>query len=111
MAKKKSTSKKVEDRSVRSNMNALIGLSACVVMILAIVIFIVNLILNALDQSGGTVMSVMNLIKDIALGVAVCLSAYYYARSKKKAFRITVYVCILVYIILVFLGFGLSMII
>ena len=55
MAKKKSTSKKVEDRSVRSNMNALIGLSACVVMILAIVIFIVNLILNALDQSGGTV--------------------------------------------------------
>ena len=108
MAKKKSTSKKVEDRSVRSNMNALIGLSACVVMILAIVIFIVNLILNAVNQSGGVVMSVMNLIKDIALGLAVCLSAFYYARSKKKAFRITVYVCIVIYIVLVLVGFGMS---
>ena len=110
MAKKKSTSKKVEDRSVRSNMDALIGLSACVVMILAIVIFVVNLILNAINQSGGVVMNVMNLIKDIALGLAVCLSAYYYARRKKKGFRITVYVCIIVYVILVFVGFGLSLI-
>ncbi|MDE5549409.1 MAG: hypothetical protein K2J13_04060 [Clostridia bacterium] len=100
MAKKKSTSKKVEDRSVRSNMNALIGLSACVVIVLAIVIFVVNLILKALDLSGGKVMGVMNLIKDIALGVAVCLSAYYYARGKKKGFRITVFVCIIAYIVL-----------
>lgn len=110
MAKKKSTSKKIEDRSVKANMNALIGLCACVVMILAIVIFIVNLILDAVDQSGGVVMSVMNLIKDIALGIVVCLAAFYFARNKKKAFKITVYVCIIVYIILAFLGFGLSMI-
>lgn len=100
MAKKKSTSKKVENRSVRSNMNALIGLSSCVVIVLAIVIFAVNLILKAVNQSGGRIMGVMNLIKDVALGIAVCLSAYYYARGKKKGFRITVFVCIIVYIIL-----------
>ena len=47
MAKKKSTSQKVENRSVRSNMNALIGLCSCIAIILAIVIFVVKLIFDA----------------------------------------------------------------
>ena len=108
MAKKKSTAKKVENRSVRSNMNALIGVCASIAIVLAIIIFIVNLILQQVDGNGGTIMSVMNLIKDIALGIAVCLSAYYYARSKKQWFRITVFVCIIIYAILAILGFSLS---
>lgn len=104
MAKKKSTAQKVENRSVRSNMNVLIGVCSCIAIVLAIVIFIVNLILNAVNQNGGVVMNVLNLVKDIALGIAVCLGAYYYARGKKKWFRILVYVCIIVYIVLAILG-------
>lgn len=100
MAKKKSTSRKVEDRSVRSNMNALIGLSSCVVIVLAIVLYVVTLILRLANQSGGRIMGVLNLVKEIALGIAICLSAYYYARGKKKGFRITVFVCIILYIVL-----------
>ena len=46
MAKKKSTAKKVEDRSVRANMSALIGVCACVAIVLAIIIFFVNMILR-----------------------------------------------------------------
>ncbi|MDE6276142.1 MAG: hypothetical protein K2M75_06365 [Clostridia bacterium] len=103
MAKKK-TSQKVENRSVRSNMNALIGLCSCVAIVLAIVIFIVSLILNAVGVSGGWPMRILNLVKDIALGIGICLSAYYYARGKKKWFRITVFVCIIIYIILAILG-------
>ena len=40
MAKKKSTAKKVEDRSVRANMSALIGVCACVAIVLAIISFL-----------------------------------------------------------------------
>lgn len=103
MAKKKSTGKKIEDRSVRSNMNALIGICACVVLILAIVIFVVNLILNLLEVS-SKVVGILNLIKDIALGIVVCLSAYYYARSKKTEFKIVIYVCIGIYVVTAIAG-------
>lgn len=104
MAKKKSTSQKVENRSVRSNMNALIGLCSCIAIILAIVIFVVKLIFDAANLSAGSIPGILNLIKDIALGIAVCLAAYYYARSKSKGFRITVFICIIVYIILAVVG-------
>ncbi len=104
MAKKKSTSKKVEDRSVRANMNALIGLSACIVLILAIVIFVVNLILNALEMGGGWPMKIVNLVKDIALGVVICLSAYYYVRNKRTEFKVVVFVCMGIYIVMACLG-------
>lgn len=103
MAKKKSTGKKIEDRSVRSNMNALIGICACVVLMLAIVIFVVNLILNLLEVS-SKVVGILNLIKDIALGIVVCLSAYYYARSKKTEFKIVIYVCIGIYVVTAIAG-------
>lgn len=105
MAKKKSTTKKIEDRSVRSNMNALIGISACVALILAIVIFVINTILGLVElQAGGKVMGILNLVKDIALGFAVCLSAYYYARGKKQNFKIVVFVCIAIYVVMALVG-------
>ena len=69
MAKKKSTAKKVEDRSVRANMSALIGVCACVAIVLAIIIFFVNMILQLLDVNGGRAMGILNLIKDITLAL------------------------------------------
>ncbi len=115
MAKKKSTAKKVEDRSVRANMNALIGVSACVAIVLAIIIFFVNMIINLLNSSGtiqinaGRALGILNLIKDIALGVAVCLAAYYYARGKKQGFRILVFACIIIYIVMAVVGFAIAL--
>lgn len=110
MAQKKSTGKKIEDRSVRSNMNALIGICACVALILAIVIFVINAIVSGLKlESAGTVMGILNLVKDIALGLVVCLSAYYYARSKKTEFKVVVYVCIGIYVIMAIVGCVISL--
>ncbi|MDE6189804.1 MAG: hypothetical protein K2G37_05925 [Clostridia bacterium] len=104
MAKKKSTSEKIESRSVRSNVDRLIGFSACIALILAIVMFVVNLILGAIKADLGIITAIMGLVKDIALGIAVCLNAYYYARNKKKGFKITVYVCIVLYAIFAIFG-------
>ncbi len=108
MAQKKSTGKKIEDRSVRSNMNAFIGICSCVVLILAIVIYVINLILNLLEVS-STAVGILNLIKDIALGLVVTLSAYYYARSKKTEFKIVVYVCIGIYWVMMIVGHAISL--
>lgn len=108
MAQKKSTGKKIEDRSVRSNMNALIGICSCVVLILAIVIYVINLILNLVEAS-STAVGILNLIKDIALGIVVTLSAYYYARSKKTEFKIVIYVCIGIYWVMMIVGHAISL--
>lgn len=115
MAKKKSTASKVENRSVRANMNALIGVCACVAIVLAIVIFIVTMIINLLNKADkinindGGILGILGLIKDIALGIAVCLSAYYYARGKQKSFKIVVFTCIILYIVFVIVGFAVSL--
>lgn len=108
MAQKKSTGKKIEDRSVRSNMNALIGICSCVVLILAIVIYVINLILNLVEAS-STAVGILNLIKDIALGIVVTLSAYYYARSKKTEFKVVIYVCIGIYWVMMIVGHAISL--
>ncbi len=108
MAQKKSTGKKIEDRSVRSNMNALIGICSCVVLILAIVIYVINLILNLVEAS-STAVGILNLIKDIALGIVVTLSAYYYARSKKTEFKVVIYVCIGIYWVMMIIGHAISL--
>ena len=96
---KKSTSQKIEERSVRSNANALIGFSACIALILSVAIFVINFILGLFNADLGTIMTILVLIKDIALGIAIGLSSYYYARNKKKGFKITVYVCMILYVI------------
>ncbi len=108
MAQKKSTGKKIEDRSVRSNMNALIGICSCVVLILAIVIYVINLILNLVEAS-STAVGILNLIKDIALGIVITLSAYYYARSKKTEFKVVIYVCIGIYWVMMIIGHAISL--
>lgn len=108
MAQKKSTGKKIEDRSVRSNMNALIGICSCIVLILAIVIYVINLILNLVEAS-STAVGILNLIKDIALGIVVTLSAYYYARSKKTEFKVVIYVCIGIYWVMMIIGHAISL--
>ena len=108
MAQKKSTGKKIEDRYVRSNMNALIGICSCVVLILAIVIYVINLILNLVEAS-STAVGILNLIKDIALGIVVTLSAYYYARSKKTEFKVVIYVCIGIYWVMMIIGHAISL--
>ena len=110
MAKKKSTGKKIEDRSVRSNMNAFIGICSCVVLILAIVLFVINLILDLVNgEAYGKVIGALNLIKDIALGLVVTLSAYYFARSKKTEFKVVIYVCIGIYWVMMILGHAISL--
>ena len=104
MAKKKSTAQKVENRSVRANMNALIGLCSCIAIVLSVVITIVTAIMqwaNASATIGGKdVVSILKLIELIALNIAVCLGAYYYARNKVKWFKITVFVAIIISILL-----------
>ena len=109
MDKKKSTAKKVEDRSVRANMSALIGVCACVAIVLAIIIFFVNMILQLLDVNGGRAMGILNLIKDITLGIAVCLSAYYYARGKKQWFKALLFACIIIYVVMAIVGFAVAL--
>ncbi len=102
MAKKKSTAEKVENKSVRANMNDLIGFSSCIAIIISVIITILSAIFKHVDITVGNVSlaGIFNLIQTIALSVAVCLSAYYFARRRVKWFRITVYVCIIIYIIL-----------
>ena len=78
---------------------SIIGLCCATAIVLAILIVAVNLILQ-LVKASSTIVGVMELIKNIAVAIAVCLGAYNYSRGQKKGVRTLIIVCIIIYAIL-----------
>ena len=79
--------------------HSIIGLCCATAIVLAILIVAVNLILQLLKVN-SSVVGIMELIKNIAVAVAVCLGAYNYSRGQKKGVRTLIIVCIIIYLIL-----------
>ena len=79
--------------------HSIIGFCCATAIVLAILIVAVNLILQLVKVNSRSV-GIMELIKNIAVAVAVCLGAFNYSRGQKKGVRTLIIVCIIIYLIL-----------
>lgn len=82
----------------------IINLLACIAICVSVVVYVVNLILNAVDGSLGTVGMVLTTIKDICVVVALGVPTLFYARGKKQWVKLIIYVLLVVFLVLAILG-------
>ena len=68
------------------------------------VVYVVNLIVNAVDGSLGTVGTVLTTIKDICVVIALGFPTLMYARGKKQWVKLIIYVLLAVFLVLAILG-------
>ncbi|MDE6474163.1 MAG: hypothetical protein K2L70_03610 [Clostridia bacterium] len=101
MAKKK---KEAKSRSTTVTSGTITGICCATAIVLSIIIFFVNLILQwagvSLSGVSAKIMGAMNLIQMIAVSVAVCLGAYRYSRGKTKGVKTLIIACIIIYLVL-----------
>ena len=103
MANKKKSNNTGKTGSVISTGN-LINLLACIAICVSVVVYIVNLILSAVDGDMGTVGMVMTTIKDICVVIALGIPTLMYARGKKQWVKLIIYVLLVVFLVLAILG-------
>ena len=83
----------------------LINLLACVAICVSVVVYIVNLIVSAVNDGGlGVVGTVMTTIKDICVVIALGVPTLMYARGKKQWVKLIIYVLLVVFLVLAILG-------
>ena len=74
--------------------------AACV----SVVVYVVNLIVNAVNGSLGPVGTVLTTIKDICVVIALGFPTLMYARGKKQWVKLIIYVLLAVFLVLAILG-------
>ncbi len=73
-------------------------------MFIAAVLFVIQLILNAVGVSLGAVGNIFTIIAAIMLGIAIVFPAWRYACSKGKGWRIVCIIMFILYFILAICG-------
>ena len=85
--------------STRSDMMRLAGFLAFVAMVLAIVLLLVAAIIGP-----GQISGVLNLIKDLALLVALAVPAFYFTKGKPKWVKIVYYIVLACFVVAAIFG-------
>ncbi len=73
-------------------------------LFIASVLFVVQLILNAVGADMGSLKNIFTIIAALMLGIAIAFPAWSYACSKGKAWRIICIILLVLYFILAICG-------
>lgn len=101
-------SKKVKSSSSGKTYD-LVDVAAFIALLSAAVIFLVSMILSFLKLNQG-IISVVSLIKDLAVFAAISLGAWCFVKNKKKGWRICYWISFALYLICMVLGVAASFI-
>ena len=94
---------KKKPRSENAAKNELAAFCAFWALLIAGILFLVQLILNAVGASLGFE-GIINIIVAIMLGIAIALTAYKYVRGKSKGWKIAYWVMIILYFVMAICG-------
>ena len=81
----------------------IINLLACIAICVSVVVYVINLIVNAVDGQ-STVGTILTTIKDICVVIALGFPTLMYARGKKQWVKLIIYVLLAVFLVLAILG-------
>ncbi len=95
---------KKKPRSETAAKNELAAFCAFWALLIAGILFLVQLILNAIGVNLGSFAGIINIIVAIMLGLAVALTAYKYVRGKSKGWKIAYWVMIILYFVMAICG-------
>lgn len=96
--------KKKKTRSETTAKNELAAFCAFWALLIAGILFLIQLILNAVGVSLGSFAGLINIIVAVMLGIAIALTAYKYVRGKSKGWKIAYWIMIVLYFVLAICG-------
>ena len=105
MAKKK--------KENRTHSYDVVNLCACIALFITALLFLTRWIVNLFNFAAlGRVLSILDFVAQIALLVAIALPAYRHVKScayNRRVWRTCYWVALVVYVLVVFLGFSFNM--
>lgn len=88
-----------------------VDLSAYIALVLAAIVFLITAIMRAFDATTtlSRITSVLTLVKDIAVAVALMLGAYNFARKRSITVRVFFYIAIVTYVVCMIVGVSMGL--
>lgn len=89
----------------------IVDVSAYIALVLAAIVFLITAIMRAFDATATLirVTSVLTLVKDIAVALALMIGAYNFARKRSITIRVFFYIAIVTYIVCMIVGVSMGL--
>lgn len=84
-----------------------VNLCACIALFITAFLFLTRWIVRLFNFAAlNSIVSILDLVAQIALLVAIAFPAYRHVRGCRRAWKTCYWIALIVYILVVFLGFG-----